>query len=173
MSAPKRVYFDLAREAIAKAGVEECLVRRPCVVLERIARGAGATNWFYCRELARLPSIVACLHPSSMVSFYFDERIKRAPWTDATRAEVLALIKAHAEIVFGRFARQDTAPTDTLFEIDASLVMSAEEVDDHADGLRSHVPVFFGEFPGKEQDGENVFTLVLPDEDGETRAHPY
>jgi hypothetical protein len=34
--------------------VAKLLASKPAVVLERIARGGGATNWFFCRGPPRL-----------------------------------------------------------------------------------------------------------------------
>jgi len=53
----------------------EAVSKRSAVVLERLPRGGGATNWFHCTTPHALRSVLDVLHPASKVSFYFDGRV--------------------------------------------------------------------------------------------------
>jgi hypothetical protein len=57
---------------------ELLLVRHPtgAVVLERIARGAGATRWYSLRDPEKLHALAERLTPGSSLSFYFDDRVR-------------------------------------------------------------------------------------------------
>jgi hypothetical protein len=50
------------------------------VVLERLARAAGATKWYVLFNPAQVEEIAGGLSPGSSVSFYFDGRLEIAPY---------------------------------------------------------------------------------------------
>jgi len=75
---------------IIDSPVPRLLQARPAIVLERIARGAGATNWYRCADHAHLAALAAELHPGSLVSFYFDDRITSCRYSSEVRAVAAA-----------------------------------------------------------------------------------
>ena len=142
------------------------LVDRPAVVLERLARSAGATRWYYAVTRGDLEQVCERLFPGSAVSFYFDDRIELRPWDDETEILVLDLITATGDAVVGRWDRGD-------IEIAVDSVAGANELGDFADGLVPPTAVFVGAFPTRDNAGADAVTIMLPDHDGVTRAHPH
>ena len=45
------------------------------IVLERVARGAGATRWFYCRTIGDVEEVLPRFRPGSRVAFLLDDGI--------------------------------------------------------------------------------------------------
>jgi DNA-binding NarL/FixJ family response regulator len=73
--------------------VADLLARRPpALVLERIARGGGATRWFLLRKLDDLSRLCDELQPGSSVSVYFDDRFTVGAVDDQARAAISALL---------------------------------------------------------------------------------
>jgi hypothetical protein len=72
-------FTSIAHSTLAMTPVGKLLETSGAVVLERIARGGGATNWYSCSGQSQLEMIEARLLPGSVVSFYFDERIRLGP----------------------------------------------------------------------------------------------
>jgi hypothetical protein len=69
--------FRLAvRTAVSATPIGDLLSAKSGVVLERIARGGGATNWYYCPKKSSLEVVESKFSPGSIVSFYFDDRIR-------------------------------------------------------------------------------------------------
>jgi len=55
------------------------------VVVERIARGAGATSWYLLRCSDDLDALAARIRPGSRVSLYFDNRFMIGDFGDDAR----------------------------------------------------------------------------------------
>jgi hypothetical protein len=152
--------------------VPQLLRTRQAVVLERLARGGGATNWYHCPDHAHLDAITAELRPGSLVSFYFDDRITHCRYTAEVHRRVLQLIHSlrdagdSGEIVFGQLA------VDGL-HIQVDYPSGPEYLDEITQTLGSHSWIYYGPYPGRDNDGIHAVTLTLPDPDGITRAHPY
>jgi len=87
-------YPDWQRSMVADSGVAERLaaIKVDAVVLERIARGAGTTNWFVCRRPEDLPLSRPKFWPGSKVSFYFDGRLRHTRFTTTSEIEILDII---------------------------------------------------------------------------------
>jgi hypothetical protein len=151
---------------IEAAGVDSRVREKPAIVLERIARGGGATRWYWVRTAGDLERLYGRLTPGRVVSFYFDDRIKRRILNDDTDIEILDLVANKGDAVVGRLSRDG-------LEILVDFVAGPSELSE----LRSHLevgePVFFGAFPGRDTDGTSAITLTLPDADGVVRAHPH
>jgi hypothetical protein len=146
--------------------VPRLLAERPAVVLERIARGGGATHWFHARSLQDLEPLSARLSPGSVVSFYFDDRIALRPYDDETIIRILDLAATSGDAVVGRKYADD-------LEIFVEFVAGANELGDFADGLTPGSQVFVGAFPAADSDDQDAVTFTLPDRDGEIRRHPH
>jgi hypothetical protein len=136
------------------------------IVLERIARGGGATRWFACRNRAQLQSVVAELLPGSCVSFYFDDRISCRPFTSQVNEEILRIIRETGDAVVGQ------AGLDGV-HLDMEIIAGPIELREYTDILGSRSKLYFGAFPARDNDGRRAVTLVLPDADGVIRTHPH
>ena len=135
-------------------------------MLERVAMAAGQTNWYYCRNVEKLDFVIERLRLGSLVSFYFDGRFSKSTDLATFLGEAKALFASAGESVVAAL----TADECTLA---VDFVSCMEGMDgflaDH-----SSAPVFFvGEFPGRDNDGRDVVTVTIPDEDGVVRRHPY
>ena len=95
-------FADLARTLIAASAVAGLLLKRPAMVLERIARGGGATHWYGLSTADDLARICEKLSPGSVVSFYFDERIEYLPLDDEATVRILEIAQAEGSAVVGR-----------------------------------------------------------------------
>lgn len=148
------------------------LARRPAIVLERMARAAGATRWYYCRGTDDLPRLEARFHPGSLLSFYFDDRIKAAVYSSTVKETLSALILETREVRTERDPLVGYLDSDGI-EIHMILSLTEEDLRDYHSELCSAQMVFFGEFPARDNDGLAAVTVTLPDEDGVKRAHPH
>jgi len=142
------------------------LESQAAVVLERIAMGAGSTRWYYCRKASQLGAIEARLRPGSVVSFYFDKRIRSAAYSPEVKPEMLNIIDRTRDVVVGLLSEDQ-------LELHVDFVTSAGELDELTNRLDPKTQVFYGAFPSRDNDGIDAVTVVLPDVDGIVRAHPH
>jgi hypothetical protein len=159
-------YVLLVRGTIAATPVHDRLRSSDAVVLERIARGGGATCWYYCRDHDHLGRIEEMLSPGSVVSFYFDGRLRRSGYSSRLLDDINEVLKERGEVVVGSLA------TDGL-RIEASIVVSSEDLRECLAEVGTSSPVFYGTFPARDNDGVAAVTVTLPDRDGVRRAHPH
>jgi hypothetical protein len=155
----------LAIEATAIPGV---LARRSTetFVLECVASGGGATNWYRVRDSADLADLSTKLRPGSLVSFYFDGRIAQGYFDSGVAKAVAAIAARDHGAVIGELR-------DEAMGFDVQYVAGEREIADFADELPPGAKVAYGPFPASDNDGEHAVTLVLPDLDGVVRRHPY
>jgi hypothetical protein len=146
-------------ELIDAAGTE-------VVILERVAFGAGQTNWFVCRDSGEYGSVFAGLLPGSSVSVYFDGRIARSRYGDPVRAAILRIAAAEHDCVVGVLGAEPG-------RLEVEFIESAGELDEFEQTLGDCSEVYFGSFPGRDNDGVKAVTFTVPDEDGQVRAHPH
>jgi hypothetical protein len=151
--------------ALRDAGVEEALEARPAVVLERIARGGGATRWYMVSGGDQLDSLVSELSPGSTVSFYFDDRVATHPYDDEAVGLILDIVQRHGEAVVG------IASSDGL-HVEVDFVAGLGDLTEFV-GARQPERLLVGAFPDRANDGVNAITVTLPDRDGVTRSHPH
>jgi hypothetical protein len=153
-------------EALA-ARVERRLRDAPqgAIILERIARGAGATNWFACRDRAQLDEVMAELWPGNCVSFYFDGRISSGANSTLVQDRILEVVAETGECVVGH------AETEVRLEVD--FITAASELWEFVALLGPEATIYFGPFPARDNDGRQAITVVLPDRDGVIRPHPH
>jgi hypothetical protein len=147
-------------------GVTALLRKGRAVVLERIARSGGAVSWFLCNDEKTLPDINDRFKPGSVVSFYFDDRMKICRANDLPIDDIGTIIDDTGECVVGRIA-------DNGIDIDAVEFFSSTEIrtefsDQHADAM-----LIYGPFPAREYSPSVAITFILPDDDGVFRAHPH
>src|SRR4029077_11325981 len=96
-----------------------------------------------------LATVTSRLRPGSSVSFYFDDRIKRAPYSDDLRPAVEHVIDRDVDIVFGVLAADQV-------EIRVEFLSSSSELAEVTSDLNSSSQVFFGFFPARDNDGVNA-----------------
>jgi hypothetical protein len=159
-------YAAIARSVIDSTAAADLLERQsPAVVLERIARGGGATNWFLLRTPDDLEALSNRLRPGSCVSFYFDDRFTLGAMDADTRAAILDIAALDSSAILG-------AVSASTIEISVDFPSGKNELDEF---LSDHEATSFvyGRFPGRDDDSTRAVTVTLPDADGVTRAHPH
>jgi hypothetical protein len=159
-------YAATALAAIAATAAPRLLERHSrAIVLERLARGGGGTNWFLVRTPADVQALANQLRPGSCVSFYFDDRFTIGAINDDSRTSILDIAERDTSAVVG-------ALSDISIEVSVDFPSSSQEIDEF---LAEHeaTSFMFGRFPGRDNDATRAVTLILPDADGITRAHPY
>jgi hypothetical protein len=155
------------REAISATTVPQLLASgsRQAVVLERIARGAGATRWFLVRDVEDLALVEQRLSPGSLVSFYFDGRLARDAYSPAVAEAVLGIARRDGDAVIGRVEDADV-------ELDVEFIAGQGDLEQYAASL-GQAEVVYGGFPAADNDGEQAVTITLPDRHGVIRPHPH
>ena len=162
---PDPSFSAFAHSVLSEVQLPQLLQASDAVVLERIAMGAGRTEWYYCTR-DRLQDLEASLSPGSVVSFYFDERVTRATYSAHTRARILEIVARTSDAVVG------TLSPDQL-HIDTEIIAASTDLADFESELRPGALVYFGAFPGRDNDGVHAVTITLPDRDGVVRPHPH
>jgi hypothetical protein len=136
------------------------------VVLERLARGGGATRWFFARSLAELEPVFEVLRGGSCVSFYFANQLHVETDTEAARQRMFKEITLEEELVLGY-------PSAVSVEVDMELISGpgelAEQLMHHPEGSL----IVWGKWPARANDGSDGITVNLVDADGILRAHPH
>jgi hypothetical protein len=162
----KPIFTSFVKAALAATPINRLLEDNAAIVIERIAGGGGATNWFLCSNKSQLGAIEPKLSPGSVVSFYLDGRIRRAHYSPELKLYMEKIIAETGEIVFG-LLREDGLQLDVEF---VSGPLELAEVSSRLDGAAW---VFYGAFPARDNDGVCAVTVTLPDEDGVVRPHPH
>lgn len=157
---------EITRQLLDAYGVVHLLQRASAVVLERIARGGGETRWYCCENVAALACIRDRSRPGSVVSFYFDDRMKRCLARDLPLDEIDAIIAREGACVVGRIGHDG-------IDIEAFDLCSSTEIAAEFPDLRDDERLVYGPFPARSHDGRNAITFILPDDDGVFRAHPH
>jgi len=152
--------------AIEETGIDARLRGSSAIALERIARGGGATRWYWLRSDDDIGRLLGRLTAGSVVSFFFDDRITRRVLDDEAVIEILDLITHAGDAVVGRLAPDE-------FEIIVEFVAGLSELSEILVALEPGEHVFFGAFPGRDNDGDRAITVTLPDSDDVVREHPH
>ncbi|KAA8885734.1 hypothetical protein F3087_29340 [Nocardia colli] len=152
---------------IARCGVVERLNQvGSLVALERVAYAAGATNWYTAHNREDLEKIAHDLRPGSLVSFYFDSRIARAPYTGRVRNELIDFIERDGDALIGWLEPDGV-------HISMAVVFGAVDIDEEVLDAESDDEVYYGASPARDNDGTDAITVTLPDADGVIRSHAY
>src|SRR5690242_5896116 len=94
-------FTSIVRATLAATPIAEHLRYGPALVLECLARGGGAINWYYCHNLTGMALIEEELSPGSVVSFYFDGRMRHAVHSAAVAGDLERAIATNGEVVVG------------------------------------------------------------------------
>lgn len=159
-------FAEIARRTIEASGAVPLVAARPAVVLERVARGGGATRWYWLRTTDDFGGLYEALSPGCVVSFYVDDRIEWAMPTPKMRQRVLAIVASDGDAVVGRLG------ADGL-ELIVDYVGGQDAPMRFIEAAPGEEPLFFGPFPAREDDGVRALTITLPDADGVIREHPH
>lgn len=162
---PNPEFTAVVHRMLVEAAVHQRLRDRAAVVLERIARGGGATRWYYCPDGMTLDSLEADFRPGSKVSFYFDDRILRVPFSQELRKDIEIIVSRYGEAVVGVAREHDSL-------IDVEFVAGPTDLAEVMDVAIPAV-MFIGTFPAPDNDGTAAITVTLPDSDGVVRDHPH
>ena len=141
------------------------------VVLERVARGAGATRWYFVTDADAMAVVAAMLGPGSRVTLYFQGHLRRDPTGEDVCGLMYEQMATHGELVLGYPSADAVEMRTDLVDGEAGLteVILAEGLD-RPDGRRS---VVWGPWPAAADDGRHAVTVDLVDADGQLRAHPH
>ena len=120
---------------------------------------------YLCRDGRALRVIEGEFSPGSLVSFYFDDRIRRTTLTPTVCSEIDQIAARDHDAVVG--VLKDDIHLWTEF------VSSSCELDEFGAAVGPGSEVFVGAFPGRDNDGVRAVTTTLPDADGIVRRHPY
>ena len=157
-------YAILALARIEETAIVQQLRKRQAVVVESLARGAGATNWYFLTSVDRLADLAARLRPGSLVTFYFDGRISEGD-PAATKDEIVAIARRDGDAVVAAF--------DGDLELRVDFPAGRSDLEDFLEQLEPGDRFFYGPVPAAENDGVDAISLVLPDADDIVRQHPY
>jgi hypothetical protein len=157
-----------AGSTIGATPVRELLRRSRAgvVVLERIARGAGETRWYFVQSEPQLEALVPLLAPGSVVSFYFDGRVRRERFSPALESMIMGIVEETGDAAVGLLASDEMT-------LEMESIAGPNDLAEFTSMLGPDSTVFVGAFPAPESDGANAVTVVLPDVDGAIRDHPH
>ena len=161
---PHPAYTELALGTLNETPVIRLLADRSAVVLERLARGGGATNWYYLKSIDQLADLAGRLRPGSFVSFYFDDRITEGD-PDTTKDVIVGIAKRDGDLIVAAF--------DGDLEMRTDFPAGQSSLDDFLADLEPGDRFFYGAYPAADNDGIKAVSLFLPDADGVVREHPY
>jgi hypothetical protein len=147
----------------ARDQIERGLAVGRAVVLERIAYGAGQTNWYVCSGASHLAELENHFRPGSLVSFYFADQFVLAEYSPLVREAILRIVTDTRDCVVA-------VPLPDGVHLRAEFIASASELEEI--GLTGGSVLFYGAFPGRTNDVGSI-TVTLPDAHGVVRAHPY
>lgn len=136
------------------------------IVLERVARAAGQTNWFSCCNSNEFIEVSKKFLPGSCVSVYFDRRIARNRYDESVREAILKIAAEEIDCVVGVCAVDQ-------FRLEVDFIGGLGELEEFEQTLGDLSEVYFGSFPGRDHDGIRAVTLVVPDADGIVRKYSY
>ena len=159
-------YPALLSQLLERSEIPGLLSERPAVVLERLARAAGATRWYRANSSADLEWLCGRLWPGSIACFYFDDRMTPYLWGAEARARILGLLPSAGEVVVCT-AREDSP------EMDVEFIAGPSGLEEFDEEIQPGAQVFIGDLSAAENDGINAVSLILPDRDGVTRGHPH
>jgi hypothetical protein len=166
--AGKVPYTVLALRAVAEAGVPKLLAAGSsyAIALERLARSAGATNWFVLHDTGQLDDLAARLSPGSTLSFYFDGRLASREYDSSVANEIVRIAGRDLQAVVGKVSADGMT-------LEVDFVSNQSELEDFTRAFPPGTRFFFGAYPGRDNDGIRAVTIDLPDADGVVRRQPH
>jgi hypothetical protein len=133
-------FKSIVHTAVLATPLNERLARSCAVVLERKARAAGQTRWFYCADQDHLDAVVSELSPGSAVSFYFDQRIQSDIYSPQIRVAISELLVRYVEVLVGVISKNEV-------ELDVEVITWQSETVRADVHVRSRCALFMGYSP--------------------------
>jgi len=122
------------------------------------------TYWYEIPSPAGLAPLTELLHPGSRTSFYFDDRLR---FRAVNESFINDYLRWGPEAVVG-------LRTDYELEFDVDFCTGLDELREFLGPHYSDSSeVLLGTYPAADDDGVDAVTLLLPDADGQVRAHPH
>jgi hypothetical protein len=139
---------------------------RQIVILERLARAGGAARWFFVTSHEMLEHAFDSFRSGSSVSFYFSKYLHVEGDEESIRQQMFDDITRHGELILGYLS-----PDHPDFEME--IISGPSELTEFL-MLHPEGPLLvWGQWPPRENDGENAITVDLVDADGVLRSHPH
>jgi hypothetical protein len=113
-----------------------------------------------------LEDVFELLSGGSSVSFYFSGRLHIAVDDDAARQAMFDGITGSGELVLGYPAQGNS-------QLDMAIVSGPSELTEHLMLHPEGSLVVWGDWPAREDDGQDAITVDLVDADGMLRPHPH
>jgi hypothetical protein len=139
---------------------------REIVILERMARGGGATRWFFVQSLAELLLVFDTLRGGSSVSFFFAGHLHVEIDAEDARGRIFDEMALEKELVLGY---PSTGSIEVAMELVSGPGELAEQLMHHPEGNL----MIWGKWPARPDDGRDGITINLVDVDGILRSHPH
>jgi hypothetical protein len=114
--------------------------------------------------MAEVEEVLPALRPGSQVGFFFDDRIRREPFSKRVRQQMTDIVTATGEVLLGR-----EPPPGPELEMD---FLDHEELPERLANVPLNEVVYFGVFPAIDDDGESAVSYIPPDKDGKVRPQP-
>jgi hypothetical protein len=161
-------YSILALHAVTEAEVPKLLAAGSsyAVALERLARSAGATNWYVLRDVRQLDELATRVSPRSTLSFYFDGRLAPREYDSSVATEIVRVAARDHNAVVGKLSADGMT-------LEVDFPSNQSELEDFIRAFPPGTRFFFGAYPGRDNDGVHAVTIDLPDADGVVRQHPH
>ncbi len=159
-------FGEICLWVLSDSGIHALVESRPSIVLERLARGGGATRWYHLPRQGDVAQIASRLSPGSSVSFYFDNRFAWCRPGDPYEQRVRSVLATTGETVVAEVVDDDP-------ELLLHLVAGEADLAELTTDLASNRSLFIGSFPMRDSDGIDAVTIDLPDRDGVIRHHPH
>jgi len=141
-------------------------VRARAVVLERVAFGAGETNWWHVSSRDGFEWVVRAARPGSVISVYVDDQIAEVPYFEEGRATALGILEQVGEVCLGLLGADGLT-------IEMEFIAGLDDLAEFEETLGVKSRVFIGQFPARTDDGVTAVTMTVPDKDGVVRGHPH
>jgi hypothetical protein len=134
------------------------------VILERVARGSGATRWHYCSTIQDVIDDIATMRAGSRAGLFFDDRIRRSGYSDEIGIDILDIAASAGEVWAGREMGVSREFKMDFGGVEESMNMIAE--------FKTGEVVLYGAFPTFDDDRINSIVFTPPDLDGIARPQP-
>ena len=161
-----RPFSSIVHDALSMTTICARLESTPAVVLERVSHGGGATNWYYCASKAAVAEVESQLLPGSVVTFYFDGRIRADEYSARIKSALEQIVADTGELLIGKLKPDGLS-------IDVEVISGPIELNEYLAAIGAGSQLFYGVFPARDNDGFSAVTVTLPDHDGIVRPHPH
>jgi hypothetical protein len=163
-----RAYSNMALEAILTRGVQSAIEQasHEVIILERLARAAGTTNWYVLHDANQLSDLADRLSPGSSVSFFFDGRLAFHDYNTDVKRTILRIARRDRQAVVAKRSSDEIA-------LKVDFIANESELDDFREDMGRGERILYGAYPAKDNDGALALTIDLPDRDGIVRLHPH